>query len=151
MPEKVTYRFLVLREPMVNAFALPNGSIYITTGLLALLENEAQLAGILGHEAAHIYERHPYFENRSLRKKTVASEIIAAAAVLVPGGYGSWLAAAAAGNVSTLLLVESVYGYSRELESQADRDGLAAMTVAGYNPHAMAVAFELLEQDRTLE
>ena len=151
MPEKVTYRFLVLREPMVNAFALPNGSIYITTGLLALLENEAQLAGILGHEAAHIYERHPYFENRSLRKKTVASEIIAAATVLVPGGYGSWLAAAAAGNVSTLLLVESVYGYSRELESQADRDGLAAMTVAGYNPHAMAVAFELLEQNRTLE
>jgi len=59
VPEKVTYRFLVLRDPMVNAFALPNGSVYITTGLLALLENEAQLAGVLGHEAAHIYERHP--------------------------------------------------------------------------------------------
>jgi predicted Zn-dependent protease len=70
MPEKVTYRFLVLREPMVNAFALPNGSIYITTGLLALLENEAQLAGILGHEA------HPYFENRSLRKKTSLQRLL---------------------------------------------------------------------------
>lgn len=150
-PEKVSYRFRVLRDPMVNAFALPNGSIYITTGLLALLEDEAQLAGVLGHEAAHIYERHPYIENRSLRKKTVASEIISAAVVLVPGGYGSWLAATAAANVSTLLLVESVYGYSRELENQADHDGLAAMTVAGYNPHAMAVAFELLEQDSTLE
>jgi len=150
-PEKVTYRFLVLRDPMVNAFALPNGSVYITTGLLALLENEAQLAGVLGHETAHIYERHPYIENRSIRKKTVASEIIAAATVWVPGGYGSWLAATAAANVSSLLLVESVYGYSRELESQADQDGLAAMTVAGYNPHAMAAAFELLDQDRTLE
>jgi hypothetical protein len=151
VPEKVTYRFLVLRDPMVNAFALPNGSIYITTGLLALLENEAQLAGVLGHEAAHIYERHPYIENRSLRKKTVASEIISAVTVFVPGGYASWLAATAAANVSNLLLVESVYGYSRELESQADHDGLAAMTAAGYNPHAMAVAFELLDQDRTLE
>ncbi len=150
-PEKVTYRFLVLRDPMVNAFALPNGSVYITTGLLALLENEAQLAGVLGHETAHIYERHPYLENRSIRKKTVASEIISLAASCVPGGYATWLASAAAANVSTLLLVESVFGYSRELESQADQDGLAAMTVAGYDPHAMAVAFELFDQDRTLE
>ena len=151
VPEKVTYRFLVIRDPMINAFALPNGSIYITTGLLALLESEAQLAGVLGHEASHIYERHPYIENRSIRKKTVASEIISMATVAVPGGYGSWLAATAAANVSNLILVESVYGYSRELESQADHDGLAAMTVAGYNPHALAVAFELLDQDRTLE
>ena len=150
VPEKVTYRFLVLRDPTVNAFALPNGSVYITTGLLALLENEAQLAGVLGHETAHIYERHPYLENRSIRKKTVAAEIIAVAAACAPGGYASWLAATAATNISTLILVESVYGYSRELESQADQDGLAAMTVAGYNPHAMAVAFELLDQDSTL-
>src|SRR5208337_2552413 len=80
VPEKVTYRFLVLRDPTVNAFALPNGSVYIHTGLLALLVNEAQLASILGHETAHVYERHSYFENRSIRKKIIASEIIAAAA-----------------------------------------------------------------------
>jgi len=151
VPEKVTYRFLVLNDPSVNAFALPNGSVYITTGLLALLENEAQLAGVLGHETAHVYERHAYLQNRSMRKKTVATEIIAAAAACVPGGYASWLAATATANISALLLVESVYGYSRELESQADRDGLEAMTVAGYNPHAVAATFELLDQDRTLE
>jgi hypothetical protein len=136
---------------MVNAFALPNGSVYINTGLLALLENEAQLAGVLGHETAHIYERHPYFENRSIRKKTVASEIISLATVWVPGGYASWLAAIAASNISSLILVESVYGYSRELESQADQDGLAAMTLAGYDPHAMAVAFDLFDRDSKLE
>ena len=118
VPELVTYRFLVLCDPTVNAFALPNGSVYITTGLLALLESEAQLAGVLGHETAHIYERHPYLENRSIRKKTVVSEIIAAAASFVPGGYAAWLATAAAANISTLLLVESIYGYSREMESQ---------------------------------
>jgi tetratricopeptide (TPR) repeat protein len=151
VPEKVTYRFLVLSNPMVNAFALANGSVYITTGLLALLENEAQLAGVLGCLAAHIYERHPYLENRSNRKKTAASEIIAAAATFVPGGYASWLAATVGLNVSDLLIVESIYGYSRELESQADRDGLAAMTAAGYDPHAMADAFELLDQNSTLE
>jgi predicted Zn-dependent protease len=91
-PERVTYRFLVLCDPTVNSFALPNGSVYITTGLVALLENEAQLAGVLGHETAHIYERHPYLENRSIRKKTVASEIIAAAAAFVPAAMPlGWL------------------------------------------------------------
>jgi tetratricopeptide (TPR) repeat protein len=151
LPEKVTYRFLVLCDPTVNAFALPNGSVYLTTGLLALLENEAQLAGVIGHETAHVYERHPYLENRSVRKKVVISEIIATAAKFVPGGYAAWLATVAGANVSTLLLVESIYGYSREMESQADHDGLVAMTAAGYDPRAMAVAFELLDQDRTLE
>jgi predicted Zn-dependent protease len=151
VPEKVAYRFLVLRTTWVDAFARPNGSVYVTTGLLALLENEAQLAGILGHETAHVYERHSYLENRSIRKKTVVSEIIAAAAACIPSGYGGLLATVGVDKVNTVLLEESVYGYSREMESQADDDGLAAMTVAGYNPHAMAVAFELLDQDSTLE
>lgn len=152
IPDKVTYRFLVMRDPMVNSFAYPNGSVYITTGLLALLENEAQLAGVLGHESAHIYERHSYLENRSIRKKIVASEIISLAAGSVPGSYGLAAASAAvAANISNLLMLESIFGYSRDKESQADRDGLAAMTVAGYDPHAMAATFELLDQDRTLE
>ena len=150
-PERVTYRFLVLRDPEVNAFACPNGSVYITTGLLALLENEAELASVLAHEIAHVYERHPYIENRSIRRKTVATEIIATAASVVPGGYVVGLAAEGAAAASNLIVVESVYGYSREMESQADHDGLAAMTVAGYDPRAMAVAFELLDGDRTLE
>ncbi len=152
VPEKVTYRFFVLRDPMVNAFALPNGSVYIPTGLLALLENEAQLAGILGHETAHVYERHPYIENRSIRKKVVVAKIITAAAGSVPGGSVlAVVSAVAASEVSNLLLLESIYGYSREKESQADRDGLAAMTVAGYDPHAMAATFDLLDKYSTLE
>lgn len=152
VPEKVTYRFLILRDPMVNAFALSNGSVYIPTGLLALLENEAQLVSVLGHETAHVYERHPYLENRSIRKKVVASKIIAAAAGSVPGGSVLVAASAvAASEVSNLLLLESIYGYSREKESQADSDGLAAMTAAGYDPHAMAEMFDLLDKYNTLE
>jgi predicted Zn-dependent protease len=150
-PEKVTFRFFVLCDTTVNAYSYANGSVYVTTGLLALLKNEAQLASVLGHETAHVYERHAYLENRSIGQKTLAMEIIGAAAAWVPGGYAGWLAATAASNVSSLILIESVYGYSREKEQQADSDGIAAIAAAGYNPHAMAAAFEILDQDSTLE
>jgi predicted Zn-dependent protease len=151
VPEKVTFRFFVLRDTSVNACSYANGSVYVTTGLLALLKNEAQLASVLSHETAHVYERHAYLENRDRGNKSLTMEIILAAASWVPGGYAGWLAASAATNVSALILVESVYGYSRENEQQADNDGIAAMAAAGYNPRAMASAFELLDQDSALE
>ena len=151
VPDKVTFRFFVLRDPEANAFSLANGSVYVKTGLLGLLDNEAQLASVLSHETAHVYDRHAYLENRDRGNKSLAMDIILAAAAWVPGGYAGWLASAAATNVSDLILVESVYGYSRENEQQADSDGIAAMAASGYNPHAMAAAFELLDQDSTLE
>ena len=58
IPDQVEFKFMVLRDPMVQAFALPNGSVYVTTGLLSLLEDESQLAAVLGHETAHVFERH---------------------------------------------------------------------------------------------
>jgi predicted Zn-dependent protease len=151
VPDKVTYRFFVLRDPEANAFSLANGSVYVNTGLLGLLDNEAQLASVLSHETAHVYERHAYLENRSAGNKSLAIEIIAAAAYWVPGGYAASLAVDAAANVGSLILVESVYGYSREKEQQADSDGIAAMAAIGYNPHAMAATFELLDADSKLE
>ncbi len=129
-PENVTWKFRVLRDPLPNAFALPNGTIYIDTGLLSLMRNEAQLAGVLGHEETHVLNRHPYLEYRSARKTTVAINIFGM--VGVP--------------VAPALLVASYYGYSRELEQEADMRGLAAMENAGYDPHEMAATFRLLEQ-----
>jgi hypothetical protein len=155
VPEKVQFQFKALRDTMVNAFALPNGTVYITTGLLALLQNEAQLAGVLGHETAHVYDRHSYLENRSIRKKSLTLNILAIAgswAPIGPGAAGAFGAAIYVGaEVSSIVLVATVYGYSREMEWMADSDGLKAMTAAGYDPHAMADAFALLDQDRTLE
>src|SRR5271167_3340272 len=79
-PERVEFKFRVLRDPMINAFALPNGSIYVNTGLLALLDNEGELASVLGHEITHVTNRHTYLFNRSLRKKMVMMDIFQAAA-----------------------------------------------------------------------
>lgn len=135
IPAQVQFRFHVLRDPMVQAFALPNGSVYVTTGLFSLLENEAELAGVLGHEAAHVFERHGYLENRSIRKKAVAINI------LQMTGAG----------ITSLVIYATIFGYSREMEREADSDGLVAMTNAGYDPNAMARAFELLDHDSNLE
>ena len=79
-PENVKFRCLILRDPMQNAFAEPNGTVYVTTGLLSLLENESELAGVLGHELTHTYNRHLYLENRSMRKKVLTMNILSAAA-----------------------------------------------------------------------
>jgi len=158
IPENVTFRFRAVRDPMVNAFALPNGSIYVTTGLLALLENEAELAGVLGHETSHVFERHTYLENRSVRKKALTINILEIAAGATPVGgnlsagvqlFGASVQLAAV--IGSDIIVATIYGYSREMEHQADSDGIAAMTAASYDPSAMARSFELLDHDSTLE
>jgi predicted Zn-dependent protease len=158
IPENVTFHFRALRDPMVNAFALPNGSIYVTTGLLALLENEAQLAGVLGHETSHVFERHTYLENRSVRKKALTMNILEIAAAAAPVGgnlsqsvqlFGASVQLAAM--IGSDIIVATIYGYSREMEHQADSDGIAAMTAASYDPSAMSRSFELLDQDSSLE
>ena len=146
-PENVQFRCLVLRDPMQNAFAEPNGTVYVTTGLLALLENEAELAGVLGHELTHTYNRHLYFENRSTRKKVLTMNILSIASA-VPG-VGAAVAVGAA--ITDQILVASVYGYSRENEAEADGNGLATMVAASYDPNAMARSFELLDQGSRYE
>ena len=143
---------------MVQAFALPNGSVYVTTGLLSILENDAELAAVLGHETAHVFERHGYLENRSIRKKAVAINVLQIASAVSPVGgnmavsvqaFGAALQAAA--SISSIMIYSSIFGYSREMEQQADNDGLVAMTNAGYDPNAMARTFELLDHDSSLE
>ena len=75
---------------MINAFALPNGSIYVNTGLLAILDNESELASVIGHEITHVMHRHAYLANRSMRKKMVAIDILQAAGT-VGARCSAWL------------------------------------------------------------
>jgi tetratricopeptide (TPR) repeat protein len=158
IPEQVQFKFRALRDPMVQAFALPNGSVYVTTGLLSLLENEAQLAGVFGHETAHVFERHGYLRNRSERKKTLTINVLQIVASAAPVGpnfsqvvqlYG--MAVQLGATIGSDVLAASIFGYSREMEHQADSDGLVAMTGASYDPAAMARSFELLDEDSRLE
>lgn len=144
-------RVAVLRDPYLNAFALPNGSIYLHSGMLASLENEAQLATLLGHEVTHYTERHSLARQRLAANRTLAVQVVVgvlAVAVAASGDANAVRAMLELGDRVTPSLVETqVNGYSRELELEADARGFALMTAAGYDPREAPKVFELLEAD----
>src|SRR6202050_1686769 len=151
-PEHVIWKFQVLRDPIPNAFALANGSIYVNSGLLALLENEAQLASVIAHEQTHVLNRHPYLENRSYRKRSVAANIFAG--VGGAGGEAGGIGGAPAvlmGPVAPAIVETTIYGYSRELEKEADIRAVAAVNMADYSTEEMINAFKLLESSHEVE
>jgi len=117
----------ILKAPSLNAFALPNGSVYFHLGLLARLDNEAQLATVLGHEAAHFVHKHGYQEREHLKS-------MSAFAAVVPG-------------IGDLIGSSSVYGYSRDLEREADELGFQRLVKAGYDPREAPKTFEILAAD----
>jgi len=133
------YRITVLDTPIVNAFALPGGYTYVTRGLLALANNEAELAGVIGHEIAHVTARH------SAKRQSTAQGAAVLATVL--GAVVSSASGINAGLTSDLINLGGgalLAGYSREQEYEADNLGIAALARAGYEPHAQADFLESL-------
>jgi len=126
--DNVTWKFRALRDPEPNAFALPNGSIYVTTGLLALVDNESQLAAIMAHELTHVMRRHTYMQNRSNRKKFLTMNVIAVIGSVTPGAAGAVITLASA--IAPLIVMSTIYGYSRELERESDHRAIDMMIAA---------------------
>ncbi len=130
--QKVQFHFAVLRDPSMNAFSLLQGGIYVHAGLLARLDNEAQLAHVLAHEITHTVKRHQLKFVRSTKNKTVAAKlaeiVLAPAAGAFAGGGGASLVSSLIG----LTYAASVTGYGRENEEEADLEGLRLMAAAGY-------------------
>jgi predicted Zn-dependent protease len=110
-----------------NAFAIPGGYIYITRQLLALMNSEAELASVLGHEVGHVAARHAQSRNT---RATIGSILATAAGALT----GSDLAGRVVGSGAQLYTLK----YGREQEYQADALGIRYMAAAGYNPFASA-------------
>lgn len=144
--EKVVWKFRALRDPQPNSFALPNGSIYITTGLLSLLDNESQLAAVLAHEMTHVLRRHQYVQNRSNRGKYLTMNVIAAIGAFAPGGIaGAVISIAAA--IAPFVVMATMSGYSRDLEREADKRAIDMMISAEYPPEEEIGMLKLLSKD----
>lgn len=160
--EAIGFRYTVFRDPTLNAFALPSGTIYLHTGLLARLENEAQLATIIGHESSHVTHRHALRFNRDARNKQIAftlAGIAASIGVAVLAGdqarQGNPVTAAVLSQTANVMLglglqlslLAAVNGFGRELESEADAEGMDRLVKAGYDPKEAPKVFDLLTKD----
>lgn len=132
------FTFEVVADPSVNAFALPGGHMFINTGLLKSVDNEAQLAGVMGHEMSHVILRHG--TNQASKAKMIEIPAALAAQMSGKGTMMGQLAQLGIGLGANSALLK----FSRTAESQADLMGSHLMAEAGYDPMEMAHFFEKL-------
>ena len=123
------WHFTVVDSPDVNAFALPGGYVYITRGIMAYLNSEAELAGVIGHEIGHVTARHGV---RQQSASTAAGAGAVLGSILVPGMNNQ-----AGATLLQSLAQAWTAGYGREHELESDRLGAQYLAKAGYNPQAM--------------
>jgi len=131
-PQHFEYQFHVLHEDVYNAFATPAGHIFINSGLFAALDSEEELAGIIGHEIAHVVCRHISDRIESSKKINMATMAGMVAGVLL-GASGSSAVASAVAMGSMAAGQTATLAYSRENETQADQLGLEYLNQAGYS------------------
>lgn len=140
-PQPFEYQFHVLREDVFNAFATPAGHIFFNSGLFAALDSEEELAGIIGHEIAHVVCRHISDRIESAKKIGMATLAGMVAGVLL--GAGGAAAAASAVTVGSVAAGQTAaLAYSRENEMQADQLGLEFLTQAGYTGEGLLTSLQ---------
>lgn len=133
---RFNFQFKVVDQAYVNAFALPGGFIYVTRGILAEMNDEAQLAGVLGHEITHVNSRH----GAKLLTKAFGAQLATLAGVGAAAAAGGGQATAGVAMISNHLTNYILLGYGRDYELEADEVGLRRAHRAGYDPRRM-VAF----------
>lgn len=143
---KVKLDVKIIREPTVNAFAMATGSIYIHTGALARLENEAQLAYLLAHETSHVVHKDIVNYTDSLHNKTIVYKLldIALAPTSVFFGILGDLTQLGFG----LFYISTVTGYGRNIEARSDIDGIPKTIEEGYHPSEAAAIMQILLKEK---
>jgi predicted Zn-dependent protease len=144
----IPFKVVVIKNHHLNAFIYPNGVLYVHSGILARMDNEAQLATLLAHEMTHATHRHLIKQFRDTKNKAafLATISVTTAGLGVYGGLATLL-----GSIGT---VAAITGYSREHETEADEEGFKLMASSGYDPGEAPKLFthlkkELEEEKRT--
>lgn len=130
------YHFKILDTPTVNAFAVPGGYVYFTRGILSYFNNEAELAGVMGHELGHVNARH----SASRYSQQMLAQIGVQLGAIISEDFAEWAPVALVG-VKVLFLK-----FSRDDERQADDLGVRYSTLAGYDANSMATFFSTLQR-----
>lgn len=133
--QEIEYHFAVIDSDQINAFATPGGYVYFYTGILNMMENEAELAAVMAHEVSHVVGRHSVKHLQTALGASVLLEII-----LGDRAQGGW------GQVAGIALGVGLTGYGRGHELEADEFGVHYMTEAGYNPDGARTMFRKLAE-----
>lgn len=143
-PLSYDYRFFVVEDPQLNAFAVPGGSIYLFTGLIERAKSTDELAGVLGHEIVHIKGRHM---GRSSGPDAVSVLSLLATVLLARSGGSGGQAASVVGQA---VAATRQAAYSRQLEMESDTLGTRYMAAAGFDPQGTLAFLKTMEQERAL-
>jgi len=143
-----SFTFFVVRDPSINAFALPGGNIGVHTGLIQTAENESELAGVLAHEIAHVTQEH-------LSRMIAAQDqsylpTLAAIAVAILAARSNANVGSAAIATAQAMSLQNQLNFTREHEREADRVGLETLTGAGYDPGGLSSFFNRLQRANRL-
>ena len=138
LPDRIfDYDFYVIKADDFNAFAIPGGKIFVNSGLLNVMDDEDELAGILSHEIAHVYCRHISQRIEKSKKISIATVAGMAAGMLLGAATGSGEVASAVTQGSAAAGKTAELAYSRENEIQADQIGLGFLNKAGYSAEGL--------------
>lgn len=139
-----SFEFFMMRDPQINAFAMPGGKIGVHTGLLVAAQSESEMAGVLGHEIAHVTQRHiARMMSNQQANQWVSLAAFAIALLAARSNNQISQAAMAAGPA---LAVQQQLNFSRDFEREADRIGLQMLEKAGFDPRGMELFFERLQR-----
>jgi beta-barrel assembly-enhancing protease len=143
------FYYFVVRDPVINAFAMPGGFIAINSGLILATRNEDQLAGVMAHETAHVTQRHLVrgLIDQSHAGLVATAAMLAAILLGATAGHGSPDAMEGAIMATQGAAIQHQINYTRANEFEADRIGIGTMALAGYDPLGMASFFQELERN----
>ena len=142
------FTFFIIENPTINAFAIPGGYIGLNSGLIEAMNVEDQLAAVVGHEIAHITQRHHARSVASSGRSRLTTAAAILAAIII--GQSSPQAAQAALAAGIAASQQSLINFTRSNEYEADRIGIEILAQASYQPEAMAEAFEILRRKNNL-
>jgi predicted Zn-dependent protease len=138
------FEFFMMRDPQINAFALPGGFIGVHTGLIMAAQSESEMAGVVAHEISHVTQRHIA---RMITNQQASQWVsLASLALAILAARSNSQIAEAAAAIGPALAVQQQLNFSRDFEREADRMGLQLLEKAGFDPQGMTLFFERLQR-----
>lgn len=141
----LNFTFFIMRDNEINAFAVPGGYIGVNAGLINVMQREDELAGVIGHEIAHISQQHLLRAYEEMRKASLPIALAMLGAMIATSGRSDDAAQAALIS-GTALIQQKQINFTRSDEIEADRIGIQTLAKAGFDPHAMGDAFTALSR-----